>query len=138
MLSLTALPVGMAELQVSAGAGRVLLGSLWAADVLNLVVEGLKSGIDLCVMLTEIPSGLVCPHIPQGIGRLFCLTQTSEGRHVNTRTGGTRRTRGSRVSRRTLKENLKSKNTFYLTLAIVDFLYPCVFHSLLDYSSSVS
>lgn len=109
-LSLTALPVGMAQLQVSAGAGRVLLGPLWATDVLDLVVEGFESGIDLCIMLTKIPSSLVSPHVPERIRRLFCLTQTGKGRHVDTRTGRTRRTRGSRVSRRTLRDDSERKD----------------------------
>lgn len=52
LLSLTALPVGVAELQVPAGASRVLLGALGAADVLNLVVQRLESGVHLGIVLT--------------------------------------------------------------------------------------
>jgi len=102
-VSLTTLPVRMAELQISAGTCRILLGSLWAADVLNLIVERFERGINLSIMLTEISSSLVSPHVPERIGGLLSLTQTSESRHVNARSRWTRRTRGSSVSRRTLK-----------------------------------
>lgn len=54
MLSLTALPVRVAELQVPAGASGILLGSLGAADVFNLVVERLERGIDLSVVLAQV------------------------------------------------------------------------------------
>lgn len=102
-MSLTALPVGMAELQVSAGASRVLPGSLGAADVLDLVVERLERGVNLGVVLTEVSGSLVGPHVPERIRALFSLTQTGEGRHVNARTRGTRRTGGSGVSGGTLR-----------------------------------
>lgn len=103
-MSLTTLPVRMAQLQVSAGASRVLLGSLRAADVLNLVVERFERGVDLSIMLTKVSRSLVSPHVSERIRGLLSLTQTSEGRHVNARSRRTRRTRGSRVSRGTLKE----------------------------------
>lgn len=107
--SLTALPVGVAELQVPAGASWVLLGSFWAADVLNLVVQRLERSIHLNIMLTEVSRGLVGSHIPDRIRALVGLTQTSEGRHVNTRTRGARKTGWSGVSRRTLKGKKKGK-----------------------------
>lgn len=66
-MSLTALPVRMAELQVPAGASGVLLGSLGAADVLDLVVERFQGGINLSVVLTEVSGGLVGPHVPKRI-----------------------------------------------------------------------
>ena len=72
-LSLTALPVRVAELEVSAGAGGVLLGSLRAADVLDLVVEGLERGVHLCVVRAEVSRGLVGPHVPERIGALVSL-----------------------------------------------------------------
>lgn len=102
-MSLTALPVRMAELQVSAGASRVLLRSLGAADVLNLVVERLECGVDLSIMLTEVSRSLVGPHVPERIRALFSLTQTGKSGHVNARARGTRRTGGSRVSRGSLR-----------------------------------
>lgn len=94
----------MAQFQVSAGAGRVLLGAIGAAQVLDLVVEGLESGVDLHVVLPQGAGGLVGPHVPQRIGRLLSLAQTGEGRHVDAGAGRTGRTRRSSVSRRTLKE----------------------------------
>lgn len=102
LLSLTALPVRVAELQVPAGTSWVLLGSLGAADVLNLVVERLERGIDLSIVLTEVSRGLVGPHIPERIRALLRLTQTSKGGHVNARTRGARRTGWSGVSGGTL------------------------------------
>jgi hypothetical protein len=49
---LTALPFWVAEFQVPAGASRVLAGALWAANALNLVVEGLECGIHLNIVLS--------------------------------------------------------------------------------------
>ena len=103
ILSLTALPVWVAQLQVSASTCRVLLGALGGADVLNLVVERLERGVHLGVVRPQVSGGLVGPHVPQGIGGFLRLRQTSEGRHVDTRAGRTRRTRGTRVSRGTLR-----------------------------------
>lgn len=97
--SLTALPVRVAELQVPAGASRILLGSLGAADVLDLVVERLERGIDLGVVLPQVSGGLVGPHVPERVGTLLGLTQSGKGGHVNARTRGSRRTGWSRVSR---------------------------------------
>ena len=102
-MSLTAFPVRVAELQVSAGAGWVLLGSLGAADVLNLVVERFQRGVDLGVVLAEVSRSLVGPHVPERIGGFLSLTQTGEGGHVNARARGTGRTGGSGVSRGTLR-----------------------------------
>lgn len=99
---LTALPFRVAEFQVPAGASRVLAGALRAADALNLVVEGLECGIHLRIMLSQVASCLVCPHILQGIRAFLSPTQASKGRHVNARARGTWRARGSRISRRTL------------------------------------
>lgn len=102
---LTALPVGVAQLEVAAGAGGVLPGALGAADVLNLAVEGLEGGVHLGVVLAETSSSLVGTHVPHGIGGLLGLTQAGEGRHVDTGAGRTGRTRGSGVTRRTLGED---------------------------------
>lgn len=40
----------MAELDVAAGAGGVLPGSLWGEQVVDLSVEGLDGGVDLVVL----------------------------------------------------------------------------------------
>lgn len=49
-VELTAAPVGVAKLDVTAGAGRVLPGSLRGEQVLDLGVEGLDGGINLVVL----------------------------------------------------------------------------------------
>ena len=100
---LTALPLRVAEFKVSAGAGRVLLGTVWAAQVLDLVVQGLESGVNLHVVLPEGAGGLVGPHVPQGIRGLLRLRQASESRHVDARARWAGGPRGSSVTRRTLK-----------------------------------
>lgn len=78
-LALTALPVRVAELEVAAGAGWVLLGALGAADALDLVVEGLQRGVHLSVVLPQTSRGLVRAHVPDGVGALLGLAQAGEG-----------------------------------------------------------
>lgn len=96
----------MTQFQVSAGASGVLLGSVGATQGLNLVVEGLQGGVDLHVVLPKRAGSLISPHVSEWIGGLLSLTQTSEGRYVNSRARGARRTWGSRVTRRTLRETV--------------------------------
>ena len=103
VVALTALPLRVAEFKVSAGAGGVLLGTVWAAQVLDLVVQGLESGVNLHVVLAQVAGGLIGPHVPQGIRGLLRLRQASESRHVDARARGAGRSRGSSVTRRTLK-----------------------------------
>lgn len=99
----------MAQFQVSAGASRVLLGAVRAAQGLNLVVEGLECRINLHVMLPKRAGGLISPHVPERIRGLLSLTQTSEGRQVDARARRTRGARRSGVTRRTLKEGENRK-----------------------------
>lgn len=106
---LTALPFRVADFQITAGASRVLARSVRAADILNLAVNGFKGGINLHIMLSQIVGGLVSTHVTQGIRALLGLTQSSEGRHINARAWRTRKTRGSRVTRRTLKKDATKK-----------------------------
>jgi len=101
--SLTALPVGMAELEVPAGARRVLLGALRAADVLDLVVEGFERGVHLGVVLPQVTGRLVGPHVPHGVVGLLRPVEAGEGRHVDAGTGGTGRAGGTGVSGGSLK-----------------------------------
>lgn len=101
---LTTLPLRVAQFEVSAGAGRVLLGAVRTAQGLDLVVEGLECGVDLNIMLPLGAGGLICPHVPERIGGLLSLTQASKGGDINAWAWWTRRTRGSRVTRRTLKK----------------------------------
>lgn len=98
----TALPLRMAQLEVSARASRVLLGAVWAAHVLNLVVEGFERGIDLDIVLPQGAGGLIGPHVSERIWRLLGLTQAGKGRQVDAGAWRTRRTRGSGITRRTL------------------------------------
>lgn len=92
----------MAQLQVPAGASGVLLGAVGAAQVLYLAVECLQRGIHLHVVLPQGAGGLIGPHVPERIGGLLDLTQTSEGRHVDAWARRTRWARGSGVTRRAL------------------------------------
>ncbi len=94
----------MAQFQVSAGASRVLLAAVRAAQVLDLVVEGLECGVNLHVVLPQGAGGLISPHVPERIRRLLSLTQAGEGRHVDARARRTRGAGGSGVTRRTLNE----------------------------------
>lgn len=103
---LTTPPVGVTQFQVSAGASRVLLGSVRAAQGLNLVVEGFQSGVDLHIVLPKRAGSLISPHVPEGIRGLLSLTQTSKGRYVNSRAGRTRKAWRSRVTRRTLRKQV--------------------------------
>lgn len=96
----------MTQFQVSAGASRVLLGSVGAAQGLNLVVEGFQSGVDLHIVLPKRAGSLISPHVPEGIRGLLSLTQTSKGRYVNSRAGRARRAWRSSVPRRTLREKV--------------------------------
>lgn len=101
----------MAELQVPAGASGILLGSLGAPDVLNLVVERLERGIDFSVVLAQVSGGLVGPHVPEGVGTLLGLTESSKGGHVNARTRRSRKTGRSRVSGGTLTGKEKRRKS---------------------------
>lgn len=105
---LTALPLGVAQFQVSAGASWVLLGAIRASQVLDLAVEGLERGINLNIMLSQGAGGLISSHVPERIRGFLNLTQAGKCGHVNSRarrTGGTRR---SSVTRRTLNQEKKA------------------------------
>lgn len=103
-LSLTALPVGVAEFDVSAGPGRVLAGALGAADALDLVVEGLEGGVHLGVVRPQPRRRLVRPHVAPGVGALLGLPQPRERRHVDTGAGGPGGAGRARVPGGTLRE----------------------------------
>lgn len=61
-------------------------------------------------MLSKRAGGLIGTHVTQRIGSFLGLRQPSEGRHINARARGTRRTRRSRVTRWTLKRVDRKKN----------------------------
>lgn len=96
---LTALPVRMAHLEISAGAGRVLASTLGATNVLNLLSQALEGGVYLEVTITDI--GIISSVIAARVMSLL-LGWLGQEAEVETTAGGTRRTRGSRRSRGTL------------------------------------
>lgn len=83
---LTAGPLGVAELDVTAGAGRVLPGSLGGEQVVDLDVEGLDGGIDLIVLGSQ--SGLISSVLIVS-GEVISATGSTG------RSRGTGRTRGT-------------------------------------------
>lgn len=91
----------MAHLQVAAGAGGVLLGAIRAADVLNLLAEGLKSGVNLQVTIAH-HIGIISTVVTERI-RGFLLGCSNET-NVESTSGWSRRSRGSRSSGRSLKD----------------------------------
>lgn len=101
----TALPVGVTHLQVTAGACRVLLGAIGAVDILNLLAQGLKGGINLQVTVTH-HIGIISTVVTERI-RSFLLGCSNEA-NVESTTGWSRRSRGSGRSRRSLKNDEKT------------------------------
>lgn len=91
----------MAHLKISASSGRVLSGSVRAADLLNLLTKALQGAIHLQVAVTENISIISTEHA-EGIRGLLLGNETN----VESTTGGTRRSWGSWRSRRTLKKNM--------------------------------
>lgn len=98
---LTALPVRVAHLEVTAGSGRVLAGSIGAADLLDLLAQALQGAVDLQVTVTEDISIISTVHA-EGIRGL--LLRLGDEAKVKSTTRGTRCSGRSRRSRRTLRE----------------------------------
>lgn len=82
----------MAELDVTAGAGGVLPGSLRGQQVIDLSVEGLDGGVNLVVLGSQ--------------GRLISSVLIIS-RKVISATGSTRRSRGTGRTGRTLVQRRK-------------------------------
>lgn len=82
----------MAELDVTAGAGGVLPGSLRGEQVIDLSVEGLDGGVNLVVLGSQ--------------GRLISSVLIVS-RKVISATGSTRRSRGTGRTGRTLVHQRK-------------------------------
>lgn len=99
----TALPVGVAHLQVTAGASRVLFGAIGAADILNLLAQGLEGGVNLHVTVTH-HIGIISAVVTERI-RGFFLGCSNEA-NVKSTTGWSRRSRGSGRSRRSLNQRM--------------------------------
>lgn len=100
-LRLTALPVGVAHLEVAAGPGGVLAGAIGAADLLDLLAQALQGAVNLQVTVAE-DVGVVGAEHTVGIGSL--LLWLGDEAQVESATRGARGTRGSRRSWRTLYE----------------------------------
>lgn len=105
-LVLTALPVRVAHLEVTACAGGVLAAALRAADVLNLLAQALEGSVHLKVTVTD-HVGIIGPVVTATILRLLLrwLRQEAE---VITAAGRTRRARGARRSGGTLCRERRS------------------------------
>lgn len=68
--ALTALPVGVAHLEVAAGAGGVLAAAFGAADVLDLLAQALEGGVHLEVTITD-HIGIIGPVVAAVTGLLL-------------------------------------------------------------------
>lgn len=90
--ALTTLPVRVAHLEVTAGAGGVLAASLRAPDVLNLLAQALEGGVHLEVTVAD-HIGIVSPVVAAAIVSLLLrwLGQEAEVETTAGRTRGTRR-----------------------------------------------
>ena len=99
--ALTALPVGVAHLEVTAGAGRVLAAAFGAPDVLDLLAQALESGVHLEVTVTD-HIGVIGPVVAAAILSLLLRWLGHEAEVVTT-AGRTRGTRGSRRAGGTLR-----------------------------------
>lgn len=97
---LTALPVRMAHLEVTAGAGRVLAAAFGAPDALNLLAQALEGGVHLEVSVTD-HIGIISPVVAATIMSLL-LGWLGQEVQVEATAGGTRRTRRARRARGTL------------------------------------
>lgn len=108
-LVLTALPVRVAHLEVTACAGGVLAAAFGAADVLNLLAQALEGGVHLKVTVTD-HIGIIGPVVAATIMSLLLrwLRQEAE---VITAAGRTRRARGSRRAGGTLCRERRSRFT---------------------------
>lgn len=108
-LVLTALPVRVAHLEVTACAGGVLAAAFGAADVLNLLAQALEGSVHLKVTVTD-HVGIISPVVAATIMSLLLrwLRQEAE---VITAAGRTRRARGSRRAGGTLCRERRSRFT---------------------------
>lgn len=106
MKILTALPVRVAHLEVTAGSGRVLAGAIRAADLLNLLAETLQGAVHLQITVTENVSVISAVHA-EGIRCL--LLRLGDEAKVESTTRSSRCSRRTRRSRRSLQEEDKEE-----------------------------
>lgn len=103
--ALTALPLRVAHPQVTAHTSRALLGTVRAADLLDLLGQGLQSGVNLHVAVAHhvgVVSAVVATTV--GIGCLLLNRLADEVESTTRRSRGSSR---SRRSRRTLFEDIR-------------------------------
>lgn len=99
-MALTALPVRVAHLEVTAGAGWVLAASFRAPDVFDLLAQALEGGVHLEVTVPD-HIGVISPVVAAAIVSLL-LRWLGQEAEVETAAGRTRGTRGSRRAGGTL------------------------------------
>ncbi len=109
----------MAHPQVTAHAGRALLGTVWAADLLDLLSQGLKGGVNLHVAIAH-HAGVVSTVVAatEGIRCLLLNGLADEVESTAGRSGGSGR---SRRSGRTLfgdTRGLQTADTFEVSECI--------------------
>lgn len=110
----------MAHSQVTAHAGWVLLGTIGAADLLNLVSQGLEGGVNLHVTIAHHVGVVSTVASTQGIGGLLLRRLADE---VKSTTGRSRGSSRSGRSGRTLfrgTEGLQTGATFVGLFKYVD------------------
>lgn len=99
----------MAHLEVAAGSGGVLAGSVRAADLLDLLAQALQGAVHLQVTVTENVS-VISTVRAEGIGGL--LLWLRDEAEVESATRGTWCSRGSGRSSRTLKTSREGGGSF--------------------------
>lgn len=113
----------MAHLEVTAGSGGVLAGSVRAADLLDLLAQALQGAVHLQVTVTENISVISTVHA-EGIGAL--LLWLGDEAEVESAARGTWCSRRSRRSRRTLTdkrgEERKRRSYLIANRSLVEFL----------------
>lgn len=94
----------VAELQVVAGAGRVLLGAVGAAHGLDLAAEGLEGGVDAGVRLVLVVRGrLVFRELGQGVWHALVVVAQDVAQGGCEVAGGSRGAWWPRLARRALE-----------------------------------
>lgn len=98
----------MAHLEVAAGPGRVLAGTVGAADLLNLLAQALQGAVNLQVAVAENVSVISTVHA-EGIGGL--LLRLGNEAKVESTAWGTGCSGRSRRSRRTLRDKKEKRRS---------------------------
>lgn len=97
-MTLTALPFRVGHPQVAAHTSRALLGTIGAADLLNLLGQGLQGGVDLHVTIAHHVGVVGTVATTERIGGLLLPGWGDELKGAargSRRSGGTWRSRGT-------------------------------------------